>query len=317
MPSILITILIIGAVLAGVYFVGSLRSEEKAKPGQRRSKTGLRQKAGQKARPSDRRSRFQEPPLWIRKLPLVLLIAAVAALVVALAQFRVAKSQATPVIVLVIDASNSMDATDVQPNRLAAAEGAAQGFLQQLPPDFAVALVSFADTPQELAAPTTSHDLVSKALADPPRGQGTVIGDGLTTALDEIQAQWAGSSEGPAAVVLLSDGNDTGSKVTPQDAANRAASLGVPVYTVVLGQQTSGGGGADVGLLQGIATTTGAQMATAETSGELSNVYDQLGSQLSSQLKISSSAQLFVFLAIALAIGAAVVLLILTLRRQT
>jgi Ca-activated chloride channel family protein len=314
---ILITILIIGAVLAGVYFVGSLRSEEKAKPGQRRSKTGLRQKAGQKARPSDRRSRFQEPPLWIRKLPLVLLIAAVAALVVALAQFRVAKSQATPVIVLVIDASNSMDATDVQPNRLAAAEGAAQGFLQQLPPDFAVALVSFADTPQELAAPTTSHDLVSKALADPPRGQGTVIGDGLTTALDEIQAQWAGSSEGPAAVVLLSDGNDTGSKVTPQDAANRAASLGVPVYTVVLGQQTSGGGGADVGLLQGIATTTGAQMATAETSGELSNVYDQLGSQLSSQLKISSSAQLFVFLAIALAIGAAVVLLILTLRRQT
>jgi len=314
---ILITILIIGAVLAGVYFVGSLRSEEKAKPGQRRSKTGLRQKTGQKARPSDRRSRFQEPPLWIRKLPLVLLIAAVAALVVALAQFRVAKSQATPVIVLVIDASNSMDATDVQPNRLAAAEGAAQGFLQQLPPDFAVALVSFADTPQELAAPTTSHDLVSKALADPPRGQGTVIGDGLTTALDEIQAQWAGSSEGPAAVVLLSDGNDTGSKVTPQDAANRAASLGVPVYTVVLGQQTSGGGGADVGLLQGIATTTGAQMATAETSGELSNVYDQLGSQLSSQLKISSSAQLFVFLAIALAIGAAVVLLILTLRRQT
>jgi len=314
---ILITILIIGAVLAGVYFVGSLRSEEKAKPGQRRSKTGLRQKAGQKARPSDRRSRFQEPPLWIRKLPLVLLIAAVAALVVALAQFRVAKSQATPVIVLVIDASNSMDATDVQPDRLAAAEAAAQGFLQQLPPDFAVALVSFADTPQELAAPTTSHDLVSKALADPPRGQGTVIGDGLTTALDEIQAQWAGSSEGPAAVVLLSDGNDTGSKVTPQDAANRAASLGVPVYTVVLGQQTSGGGGADVGLLQGIATTTGAQMATAETSGELSNVYDQLGSQLSSQLKISSSAQLFVFLAIALAIGAAVVLLILTLRRQT
>jgi len=316
-PPILITILIIGAVLAGVYFVGSLRSEEKAKPGQRPSKSGLRQKAGQKARPSDRRSRFQEPPLWIRKLPLVLLIAAVAALVVALGQFRVAKSQATPVIVLVIDASNSMDATDVQPNRLAAAEGAAQGFLQQLPPDFAVALVSFADTPQELAAPTTSHDLVSKALADPPRGQGTVIGDGLTTALDEIQAQWAGSSEGPAAVVLLSDGNDTGSKVTPQDAAKRASSLGVPVYTVVLGKQTSGGGGADVGLLQGIATSTGAQMATAETSGELSNVYDQLGSQLSSQLKISSSAQLFVILAIALAIGAAVVMLILTLRRQT
>ena len=211
MPAILITILIIGAVLGVVYFMGALQSNKETKPGQRQPRSGLRLKSGQKARPTNRRSRFQEPPLWVRKLPLLLLIGAVAALVVALAQFRVAKSNATPIIVLVIDASNSMDATDVQPNRLAAAEGAAQGFLDQLPPDFAVALVSFADTPQELAAPTTSREVVSNALADPPRGQGTVIGDGLTTALDEIQAQWNATGQGPAAVVLLSDGNDTGS----------------------------------------------------------------------------------------------------------
>jgi Ca-activated chloride channel family protein len=142
-----------------------------------------------------------------------------------------------------------------------------------------------------------------------------VIGDGLSTGLDQIESLWAGAEQGPAAIILLSDGNDTGSKVSPQDAAARAATLGVPVYTVILGQQTTGGGGANAGLLGDIATTTGGQVATAESAGELSSVYDQLGSQLSSQLAISSSAQLFVFLAIALAIAAAVVLLILTQRR--
>ena len=317
MPTILITIVIIGLVLAVVYVVGAKPSDKSIKrirPGQRRKTTGL--KAGQKARPAQRRSRFQQPPLWVRKLPLILLVGAVASLAVALAQFRIAKSQATPVIVLVIDASNSMDATDVQPNRLVAAEGAAQGFLDQLPPEFAVGLVSFADEPTELAAPTTNHDLVSQAVTDPPRGQGTVIGDGLTKALDEIENQWVGSEKGPAAIVLLSDGNDTGSEVSPDDAASRAAQLEVPVYTVILGQ-TGEGGGADADLLGRIATTTGAQVATAETSNELSNVYDQLGSQLSSQLTISSSAQLFVFLAIALAMAAAVVLLILTLRKPS
>jgi Ca-activated chloride channel family protein len=53
----------------------------------------------------------------------------------------------------VIDASNSMDATDVGPNRLSAAESAAQAFLQKLPPDFAVSLVSFADEPKVLVEP--------------------------------------------------------------------------------------------------------------------------------------------------------------------
>jgi Ca-activated chloride channel family protein len=308
---ILITILIIGAVLSVVYLVGSSRrAKEPKKPGQRGTKS-----TAPKQRPAKHRSRFQQPPLLIRRLPLILLVAAVVSLIVALAQFRIAKDQATPVIALVIDASNSMDATDVQPNRLAAAEAAAQGFLEQLPSDFAVALVSFADKPQVLAQPTSNHDDVSQALTDPPRGQGTVIGDGLATALDEIQSSWTSSGEGPAAIVLLSDGNDTGSNVSPEDAAARAAELEVPVYTVVLGQAGQGGGAADAELLGSIAQTTGAQVATAQTAGELSSVYDNLGAQLSSQLQISSSAQLFVFLAIALAMAAALVLLYLTLRK--
>jgi Ca-activated chloride channel family protein len=307
---ILITILIIGAVLTGVYLVGSSRQAEQKKPGRRASTSSV-----PKQRPTKQRSRFRQPPMLVRRLPLILLIAAVACLVVALAQFRIAKSQATPVIALVIDASNSMDAKDVQPNRLAAAESAAAGFLDKLPADFAVTLVSFADKPQELSPPTTNHELVGQTLTDPPRGQGTVIGDGLAMALDEIQGEWTSSGQGPAAIVLLSDGNDTGSKVSPDEAAGRAAELGVPVYTVVLGQSGEGGGAADADLLGRIAQTTGAQVATAQTAGELSSIYDTLGAQLSSQLKISSSAQLFVFLAIALAMAAALVLLYLTLRK--
>src|SRR5262249_39077869 len=157
------------------------------------------------------------------------------------------------------------------------------------------------------------HSKVGAALDDPQRGRGTHIGDGLSASLDAIEQQWQAQGSTSAAVVLLSDGQDTGSETTPQDAAARAAGLGIPVYTVVLGQ-TSGPGAADAALLDQMAQTTGATSETAATAADLNNVYEDLGTQLSTQLKISSSAQLFVFLAVALAMGAAVVVLILNRR---
>jgi Ca-activated chloride channel family protein len=307
---ILITFLIIMIVIAVVYLVGSQPSKRSTKPGKSSTRS-----SSSRSRPAKSRPGFRETPGWLRKLPLVLVILAVISLVVALAQFRVAKSKATPTIALVIDASNSMDATDVQPNRLSAAESAAQAFLQKLPPDFAVSLVSFSDQPKVLVEPTTDHAQVADALSKLPRGQGTVIGDGLATALQEIEQSQLGSQAGPAAIVLLSDGNDTGSKTAPMDAAAEAAAHNVPVYTVILGAQKQGGGGANADLLNQIATSTGAVSATAQTSSELSNVYEELGSKLSSQLKVSSSAQLFLFIAIALAVAAALILLITTQRR--
>jgi Ca-activated chloride channel family protein len=311
---ILITFLVIMVGITAVYFVGSQAPKKSTKPG-KSGKGGSTKSSASRSRPTKERSRFRETPGWLRKLPLVLVILAVLSLVIALAQFRVARSKATPTIALVIDASNSMDATDVQPNRLSAAESAAQAFLQQLPPEFAVSLVSFADQPKVLVAPTTDHTEVANALANLPRGQGTVIGDGLASALEEIKTSQA-TQAGPAAIVLLSDGNDTGSSTAPLDAAAAAADRGVPVYTVILGAPKPGGGGANADLLNQIATSTGAVSATAQTSSELSSVYEQLGSQLSSQLKISSSAQLFVFIAIALAVAAAVILLLTTQRRS-
>ena len=140
------------------------------------------------------------------------------------------------------------------------------------------------------------------------RGKGTVIGDGLSKALDEIEGEWSTTGQTDAAVILLSDGRDTGSSVTPKDAADRAAQLGVPVYTVVIGG--AGKGGADAALLAQLAASTGATVATASTAGQLSGVYEKLGTKLSTDLKISSSAQLYVLLAVLLAVAAAVLVLV-------
>ena len=304
MLPILITFLVIMVGITAVYFVGSQAPKKSTKPG-RSGKSGSTKSSASRSRPTKERSRFRETPGWLRKLPLILVILAVVSLVIAVAQFRVARSKATPTIALVIDASNSMDATDVQPNRLSAAESAAQAFLQQLPPEFAVSLVSFADEPKVLVAPTTDHTQVANALGDLPRGQGTVIGDGLASAMDEIEKYQEGSQAGPAAIVLLSDGNDTGSKTAPLDAAAKRGRSRCPgVHGGPRGTE-AGRWRRERRPAQPDRDVDRRVSATAQTSSELSNVYEQLGSQLSSQLKISSSAQLFVFIAIALAIAAA------------
>jgi Ca-activated chloride channel homolog len=218
-------------------------------------------------------------------------------------------------VVLVLDASLSMNRTDVKPNRLAAAQTAAETFVEQLPETFRVGLVTFSDDPQVAVVPTIDHTKVGSALDDPQQSQGTHIGDGLNASLDAIQEQWDEHGTSSAAVVLLSDGQDTGSTVAPPDAAARAAQMGIPVYTVVLGQ-TTGPGAADADLLAQIAQTTSATSETAANAAGLNSVYENLGTQLSTQLKISSSAQLFVFIAVALAMGAAVIVLILNRRRD-
>lgn len=308
----MITLVLVVGLLLLVYVVGL-----RGRPEEKTSRGGRSPVATGRRRPTKRQKTLYRPiPWWLRRLPLVLLIASVACLIVAITQFRVSRERATPVVALVIDASNSMDADDVEPNRLVAAQNAARVFLEQLPEEFEVTLVSFADRPSVLVTPSTERERLSQALADLPRGQGTVIGDGLATGVGQIETTWAGGEPGPAAVVLLSDGRDTGSQVAPLDAAAAAADRGIPVYTVVLGATSDGGGGANAALLEQMASTTGAQTFTAGTAGELSALYESLGSQLSTQLQIGSSAQVFVILAVAFGIGAALVVVIITLRQR-
>jgi Ca-activated chloride channel family protein len=246
---------------------------------------------------------------WRKHLPLALFLGAVACLVLAFMQFRLEKTAVQGTVILTIDASNSMDREDVDPNRLEAAKDAARAFVAKLPAGFPVGVVSFANEPTVDLGPTLEREAVSAALDRLPRGRGTVIGDGLATSLDTLEADREQNGDRPSAVVLLSDGNDTGSQVAPLDAAQRAADLGIPVYTVVLGQ-VGGKGGADAELLGQIAQTTGATSATAGTSGQLTSVYEQLGSQLSTDLAIGGAGPLFVVLGAVFALAAGVAVLL-------
>lgn len=300
--SPLVPLLLVAGLMVGVYLLLGARERggqaSKGKGGSRGKKTPPR----------------RNQPRWIRQLPVVLLIGAVGCLVVALTQFRLSTRESQATVMLVVDASESMNQTDVTPNRLAAAEDAARTFLDQLPDNLQVGLVTFADVPAVLVQPTTDHARVDAALVAPPRGKGTVIGDGLTSALDAIAAEQGTNGGGSAAIVLLSDGRDTGSQVAPDAAAARASAAGIKVYTVALGEAT-GTGGANLDLLEQIADTTGAQISTAATAGELNQVYESLGTQISTELKISNSAQLFVIIAVLLGLGAGVAVL-LTSRPQ-
>jgi Ca-activated chloride channel homolog len=250
---------------------------------------------------------------WRKVLPIIPLVAAVGCLVLAFTGFRFNFTETSPTIVLVMDVSDSMDATDVAPNRLAAAEAAANAFLDELPPDFRVGLATFAGEAELAVPPTQERDTVVQALAGLTTSRGTVIGDGLSVALDAIEVVRRDAPGTPAAALLLSDGQDTGSLVPPDQAAQRARSLTVPVFTVVVGQVTeeNENAGADLEALEAIARTSGGEAFTAETADELTTVYENLGSELSLDLDVEPSTKPLVIAAIALTVLAGLMLVLM------
>ncbi|HEY6566928.1 MAG TPA: VWA domain-containing protein [Actinomycetota bacterium] len=248
---------------------------------------------------------------WRALAPVALLVAAGGVLLLVVGQFRLDKASSQGTVVLAVDVSESMDATDVQPNRLEAAKDAATSFLDRLPAGFHVAVVTFAGTAGTAVEPSAERAAAVDAIEALTSSRGTVVGDGLTRALDEIEADWEVDGVRPAAVVLLSDGADTGSIVSPDDAATRATRLAVPVFTVaIVGEGSDGSGkGSDTVLLEQIARDTGAESSTASTAGELTQVYDALGTKLSSDLSAGSSAIPLLVLTAALALGAIILFL--------
>ena len=230
-----------------------------------------------------------EPP-WRRHLPLALFALALAALAIALARpektVQVAVQRAS--VVLVTDVSRSMSATDVSPTRLEAARRAALRFLDQVPEELRVGLVSFSDAAQTLQTPTTEHGAVSEALETLQPISGTATGAGLRTALDDLKVRGDRSRRRPpAALVLLSDGSATDGAAADL-VAEEARRLRVPIYTVALGTPdgtiTLHGRVLNVPpdpeALRRIAATSGGQSFRAEDADQLDAVYDRLGSQI-------------------------------------
>ena len=250
---------------------------------------------------------------WQTLIPSVLLLGAVVSLALAVSGFSVNRQVKEGTVILVIDVSNSMLATDVQPNRLEAARAAAEAFLQKVPAGFRVGIVTFAGQASVLVAPTADHAAVVQALGSlPAPSEGTTIGDGLTSAIEAIGTDQQQHGGGPAAVVVLTDGLDTGSQVPPLQAANRAQSLRIPVFTVAIGEASQTTGGANTTLLAQLAKTTGAKTFTAQSASELTQVYTSLGSRLSYDLAVGGSGVLFVVLAGVLALAAGISLILIT-----
>ena len=207
-----------------------------------------------------------------RWIPAALLVLALTALLLGaarpMARVPVPRDEAT--VMLVIDVSGSMNADDVEPTRMQAAQRAASRFLDRLPERFQVGLVTFSSEAETLVPPTTDREAVRGALATLTANGGTAMGDGLGRALDVIEAarQEAAGGPGPtttvdpnaqggtptpstlvpgtpdqgtqqpavppAVTLLLSDGaNSAGGDPFVQ--AERARQLRVPVYTIALG----------------------------------------------------------------------------------
>lgn len=172
----------------------------------------------------------------LRHLPagalLLTLTAATAAWAGPSAEVEVPRARAT--VVLALDVSLSMQATDVSPDRLTAAKAAAVRFVQRLPEGFHVGLVSFAGTASLVVPPTTDHDAVTRAVDGLSLGPSTAIGDAVLTAVQAAQQVGTGAGAPPAYVVLLSDGANTSGRSLGA-AVDGASAAAVPVTTIAYG----------------------------------------------------------------------------------
>jgi Ca-activated chloride channel family protein len=210
--------------------------------------------------------------------------------------FSFAKPQATinvpgdrSSVVLVIDVSGSMQATDIQPTRLGAAVSAANTLVDALPPNASVGLVAFNSTAFVIVPPTQDRDTLKEGLQSLHARGGTAIGDGIDLALDQLGAPTSGpwtSPHPPSMIALLTDGVSNAG-VDPQQAAARAGEEKVPVYTIGIGSrggqpvyvQGENVGGVDAIVLQGIGQETGAAFYYATEAGQIQSIYAKLGSQ--------------------------------------
>ena len=242
-------------------------------------------------------------PRWRRHVPMVAFLLAMVVLIAAAA--RPQRTIATPTekasIMLATDVSGSMQATDVAPNRLVAAKQAARAFLDKVPARVNVGIMAFNNTPTVLSSPSTDREAAREAIAKMTPSGGTASGEAIATSVTALRSNpkaQSGAKEQapPAAIVLLTDGKSTSGR-NAVNAAKAANSAGIRVYTVALGtpdgkitvtrrdgSQVTQSVPPDPAALQGIASAGGGKSFTASTTDRLSEVYQQLGSQLGHKL---------------------------------
>ena len=230
---------------------------------------------------------------WRRHLAVALSLLSLITLTAAFArpktQVDVPRERAT--VVLVIDASQSMQATDVKPTRLDAAKQAAIDFVKKLPEKYNVSVVSMAGASAVLVPPTTAHNTVQNAINSIQLQDSTAIGEGIATALRALQQAPKDpknpNSIAPGAIVLLSDGSNTAGR-SPQQAAAEARTAKVPIYTIAYGTENGyvdlEGKREPVPVdhqeMKQIAAATNGDYFAAATAEQLKKVYENIGSDV-------------------------------------
>jgi Ca-activated chloride channel family protein len=257
-------------------------------------------------------------PGFRRHIPAVLFLLALAVLVVGFAQpthqEKVPRERAT--IVLAIDTSLSMEATDVEPSRIEAAKSAAASFIDIIPPKINIALIQFNGNAVVKVPPTIDHDRLKLGISQLELGQRTAKGEAIFASLETIKSipsDGQGTAP-PARIVLMSDGKTTDGR--PDDVAAQAAlDAGVPISTISFGTDNATIPSpenpryqypvpVDRKALQQIADTTHGKFFDAASESELRAIYDDIGTSVGYTTEEKDASAVF--------IGGALVLLLLT-----
>jgi len=279
-----------------------------------------------------------------RHIPPALFLLALAAMLIAAArpQAVVTLPSNQQTIILAMDVSGSMRATDVKPNRLEAAQSAAKSFLAELPRHVKVGIVAFAGSAQVAQLPTVNREDLVTAIDRFQLQRATATGNAIVISLAtlfpdagiDLQSMQSGrerqrgsaidgekkekkeftpvppGSYSSAAIIMLTDGQRT-TGVDPLEAAKLAADRGVRVYTVGIGTvdgETIGFEGwsmrvrLDEDTLKAIANKTSAEYYYAGTAQDLKKVYETLSSRLTVEKKETEVSALFSMAAAALAL---------------
>jgi Ca-activated chloride channel family protein len=226
-------------------------------------------------------------------------------------------------VMLAIDVSLSMEAADVAPTRMQAAQDAAKQFVAELPPTYNLGLVSFAKSANVLVSPTKDRTAVITGIDGLTLAEATATGEAVFTSLEAIRTVPADGADGapPARIVLLSDGYRTSGR-SIEDAAAAAAAANVPVSTIAFGTDT---GVVDIRgepkrvpvdrlSLQQLAEKTKGYFYEAASVSELKKVYEDMGSSIGHRIEAREVTQWYAGAALLFGLCAAAMSLLWTSR---
>ena len=257
-----------------------------------------------------------ERPAWRRHVPAAAFLLSLVLLTTAFARpardTRIPRERAT--VIMAIDVSLSMEATDVEPTRIDAARDAAKSFVDLLPPRLNLGLVTFSGAAHVLVSPTTDHELVTRSLDTLFLDRRTAIGEAVLVSLGSVAAmpKEDGQPPAPARIVLMSDGETTDGR-SNEVAAQAAIEAKVPVSTIAFGTDDGvvnvEGNEVPVPVnreaLRVLAEDTGGTAFEAASAKELRKVYADIGSSVGYRTVHREVTSWFIGLALVFAMAAA------------